>query len=48
MAGASTNPNPAVFAYAASQVKKAMEITKQLGGAGYVFWGRPRGIRNAS
>jgi len=43
MAGASTNPNPAVFAYAASQVKKAMEITKQLGGAGYVFWGGREG-----
>jgi xylose isomerase len=43
MAGASTNPSPAVFAYAASQVKKAMEITKQLGGAGYVFWGGREG-----
>ncbi|MDP6504309.1 MAG: xylose isomerase [Planctomycetota bacterium] len=43
MAGASTNPSPAVFAYAASQVKKAMEITKQLGGEGYVFWGGREG-----
>jgi len=43
MAGAATNPSPAVFAYAASQVKKAMEITKQLGGAGYVFWGGREG-----
>ena len=43
MAGASTNPSPAVFAYAASQVKKAMEITKRLGGAGYVFWGGREG-----
>ncbi|MCL6630802.1 MAG: xylose isomerase, partial [Armatimonadetes bacterium] len=43
MAGASTNPSPAVFAYAASQVKKAMEVTKQLGGAGYVFWGGREG-----
>ncbi len=43
MAGASTNPSPAVFAYAASQVKKAMEITKQLGGQGYVFWGGREG-----
>ena len=43
MAGASTNPSPAVFAYAASQVKKAMELTHRLGGAGYVFWGGREG-----
>ncbi|HUT23091.1 MAG TPA: xylose isomerase, partial [Sumerlaeia bacterium] len=43
MAGAATNPSPAVFAYAASQVKKAMEIAKKLGGAGYVFWGGREG-----
>ncbi len=43
MAGAATNPSPAVFAYAASQVKKAMEVTKELGGAGYVFWGGREG-----
>lgn len=43
LAGASTNPNPAVFAYAASQVKKAMEITHELGGQGYVFWGGREG-----
>ncbi len=43
MAGAATNPSPAVFACAASQVKKAMEITKQLNGAGYVFWGGREG-----
>jgi xylose isomerase len=43
MAGAGTNPNPHVFAYAASQIKKAMEITKELGGAGYVFWGGREG-----
>jgi xylose isomerase len=43
MAGAGTNPCPAVFAYAASQVKKAMEITHELGGAGYVFWGGREG-----
>lgn len=43
MAGAGTNPSPAVFAYAASQVKKAMEVTKYLGGAGYVFWGGREG-----
>jgi len=43
MAGAGTNPSPAVFAYAASQIKKALEITKKLGGAGYVFWGGREG-----
>jgi xylose isomerase len=43
MAGAGTNPSPEVFAYAASQIKKAMEITKELGGAGYVFWGGREG-----
>jgi xylose isomerase len=43
LAGASTNPSPEVFAYAASQVKKAMEITNELGGAGYVFWGGREG-----
>ena len=43
MSGAATNPSPAVFAYAASQVKKAMEVTLDLGGAGYVFWGGREG-----
>ena len=43
MSGAGTNPSPQVFAYAASQIKKAMEITKYLGGAGYVFWGGREG-----
>ena len=43
MHGASTNPNADVFAYAASQVKKAMEITKELGGENYVFWGGREG-----
>ena len=43
MAGASTNPSPAVFAYAASQVKNAMEATHRLKGSGYVFWGGREG-----
>ncbi len=43
MAGAGTNPSPKVFAYAASQIKKAMEVTKELGGQGYVFWGGREG-----
>ena len=43
MAGAGTNPSPEIFAYAASQVKKAMEVTAELGGEGYVFWGGREG-----
>ena len=43
MAGAGTNPSPEVFAYAASQIKKAMDVTKELGGQGYVFWGGREG-----
>ena len=43
MAGAGTNPNPHVFAYAASQIKKAIEVTHELGGEGYVFWGGREG-----
>ncbi len=42
-AGASTNPDPAVFAYAAAQVKNALDATKRLGGLGYVFWGGREG-----
>jgi len=42
-AGAATNPDPAVFAYAAAQVKKAMDATRQLGGANYVLWGGREG-----
>ena len=41
--GASTSPNADIFAFAASQVKKAMEVTKRLGGAGYTFWGGREG-----
>ncbi|MGL4733374.1 MAG: xylose isomerase [Fusobacteriaceae bacterium] len=43
MHGAATNCNADVFAYAAAQTKKAMEITKRLGGTGYVFWGGREG-----
>ncbi|MCX7867172.1 xylose isomerase [Limisphaera sp. VF-2] len=41
--GAATSPNADVFAYAAAQVKKAIEVTHELGGAGYVFWGGREG-----
>ena len=43
LAGASTNPDAHVFAYAAAQVKKAMEATLELGGENYVFWGGREG-----
>ena len=43
MAGAATNPDAHVFAYAAAQVKKALEITHELGGENYVFWGGREG-----
>lgn len=41
--GAATSPNADVFAYAAAQVKKAIDITKELNGANYVFWGGREG-----
>lgn len=41
--GAATSCNADVFAYAAAQVKKAMEVTHRLGGEGYVFWGGREG-----
>ena len=43
MCGAATNPDAHVFAYAAAQVKKAMEATLELGGENYVFWGGREG-----
>ena len=43
MHGAATSPNADVFAFAAAQVKKAMEITHRLGGENYVFWGGREG-----
>jgi xylose isomerase len=42
-AGAATNPDPEVFAYAAAQVKHMLEITKRLGGENYVLWGGREG-----
>jgi xylose isomerase len=44
--GASTSCNADVFAYAAAQVKKCLEITKDLGGENYVFWGGREGYSN--
>jgi xylose isomerase len=43
MHGAATSPNADVFAYAAAQVKKAIEVTHDLKGEGYTFWGGREG-----
>ncbi len=41
--GAATSCNADVFAYAGAQVKKALEVTKELNGEGYTFWGGREG-----
>lgn len=41
--GAATSPDANVYAYAAAQVKKAIEVTHRLGGHGYTFWGGREG-----
>jgi len=46
MHGAATSPNADAFAFAAAQVKKALEVTKELGGDGYVFWGGREGYQS--
>src|SRR5438093_8141303 len=46
MHGAATSCNADVFAYAAAQVKKCLEVTKELGGENYVFWGGREGYQN--
>jgi xylose isomerase len=43
MAGAATNPDPDVYAYAAATVKANMDATHKLGGANYVLWGGREG-----
>ena len=48
MHGAATSCNADTFAYAAAQVKKAIEVTKELGGVNYVFWGGREGYQNLS
>ncbi|MGI8518698.1 MAG: xylose isomerase [Acidimicrobiia bacterium] len=45
-AGAATNPDPDVFAYAAGQVKHALEATLRLGGTNYVLWGGREGYES--
>ena len=46
MHGAATSCNADVFAFAAAQVKKALEVTHRLGGENYVFWGGREGYQN--
>ncbi|QDT56089.1 Xylose isomerase [Caulifigura coniformis] len=46
MHGAATSCNADVYAYAAAQVKKAIEVTHDLGGVNYVFWGGREGYHN--
>lgn len=46
MHGAATTCNADVFAHAAAQVKKALEVTHDLGGVNYVFWGGREGYHN--
>ena len=43
--GAATSCNADAFAYAAAQVKKALEVTLRLGGQGYTFWGGREGYQ---
>jgi xylose isomerase len=43
MAGAATNPDPDVFAFAAATVKTCIDATQRLGGANYVLWGGREG-----
>jgi len=43
MSGASTNPDPDVFAFSAATVKTCMDATHRLGGENYVLWGGREG-----
>jgi xylose isomerase len=42
-AGAATSPDPEVYAFAAVQVRDALEATHRLGGSNYVLWGGREG-----
>ena len=43
MAGAATNPDPEIFAFAAATVKSCIDATHQLKGENYVLWGGREG-----
>ncbi|MER2369928.1 xylose isomerase [Photorhabdus laumondii] len=45
-AGASTNPDLNIFAYASAQVCQVMQMTKKLGGENYVLWGGREGYES--
>lgn len=47
-AGAATNPDPQVYAFAAMQVRDALEATHRLGGENYVLWGGREGYETLS
>ncbi|KAE8761812.1 xylose isomerase [Paraburkholderia madseniana] len=42
-AGAATSPDPEIFAFAATQVRHALDATQRLGGENYVLWGGREG-----
>lgn len=44
--GAATTNNADVYAYAAAQVKKMLEVGKELGAENYVFWGGREGYES--
>jgi xylose isomerase len=44
--GAATSSNADVFAYAAAQVKKGLEVGLELGSENYVFWGGREGYES--
>jgi xylose isomerase len=44
--GAASSSNADVFAFAAAQVKKGLDINKKLGGKNYVFWGGREGYES--
>lgn len=48
MHGAGTSPYADVFAYAAAQIKKAIEVTVKLGGSGYVYWEAVKAMKHSS
>ena len=45
MHGAATSCNATAFAYAAAQVKKALEVSLELNAKGYTFWGGREGYQ---
>ncbi|EGP4872797.1 xylose isomerase [Enterococcus faecium] len=44
--GAASSSNAEVFAYAAAQVKKGLDVSKKLNGKNYVFWGGREGYES--